>query len=69
MFINRIKSVLRSNRPSRRPVATSDDESHRRVSEDDWIEFTKSMTASYPRLFLGISLITGASIGWIIKRR
>jgi hypothetical protein len=69
MFFNRIKALMRSGRPSQSPVATPQNEPAQPVSKGDWIECTKTMAASYPKLFLGVGFITGASIGWIIKRR
>lgn len=70
MIVNRIKSMLRLDRDTE-PSEAGDPpaETQSQDEQRDLLKSAAEWPVRYPKIFIGLSLVTGAAIGWVIKRR
>lgn len=69
MLVNRLKSLIGAKPKTQPPPSPPEADKKTGTAEPPWITTAKLTIARYPKTFLGMGLIAGVTIGWLIKRR
>ncbi len=69
MFVDRLSLMLGSRSKKRDSTTAVKTEEPLQETDNNWMTTVTTTIGRYPKTFLGIGLVAGVAIGWLIKRR